>query len=89
MLDAISIGYASVEADIWLVDGELYVGDRTHSLDENKSLRRMYLDSLLEMLDQQMGSGDSSMSSPAQASIFDKDPNATLVLLVDFKTGGQ
>jgi hypothetical protein len=90
LLDAISVGCSSVETDVWLIDGELYVGHRMHSLDENKSLRSMYLSPLLEMLDRQMTSRDSSVSSssPAQASIFHKDPNTTLVLLVDFKTSG-
>jgi hypothetical protein len=89
LLDAISVGCSSVETDVWLIDGELYVGHRMHSLDEKKSLRSMYLSPLLEMLDHQMASRDSSISSaPAQASIFHRDPNTTLVLLVDFKTNG-
>lgn len=85
LIDAISVGSSSVEADVWLVDGDLYVGHHLQSLDMNKSLRDMYLNPLLEMLDQQGMHGDAHVSAPARPSIFPKYPNQTLILLVDFK----
>jgi len=90
LVDAISTGCASVEADVYLIDDQLYVGHGLRSVDRNKSLSRMYLDPLLDMLDQQTGhSRDAAYpSSPAQPSIFHKQPNQTLVLLVDFKNSG-
>jgi hypothetical protein len=89
LVDAISTGCASVEADVCLIDDQLYVGHGLQSVDRNKSLSRMYLDPLLDMLDQQTGHSDAAYSpSPAQPSIFYKQPNQTLVLLVDFKNSG-
>ena len=89
LLDAISTGCTSVEADVWLIDDQLYVGHGLRSVDRNKSLSRMYLDPLLDMLDQQTGHSDAAYSpSPVQTSIFYKQPNQTLVLLVDFKNSG-
>jgi hypothetical protein len=85
LVDAISIGCASVEADVWLIDDQLYIGHDLRSVDRNKSLSRMYLDPLLAMLDQQTGQDDAGAYSP---SIFHKQPNQTLVLLVDFKNSG-
>ncbi|KAM0691533.1 hypothetical protein Q7P36_010304 [Cladosporium allicinum] len=89
LLDAISTGCTSVEADVWLIDDQLYVGHGLRSVDRNKSLSRMYLHPLLDMLDQQTGHSDAAYSpSPVQTSIFYKQPNQTLVLLVDFKNSG-
>lgn len=48
LLDALAVGCTSVEADVWLIDDQLYIGHRLGSVDRNKSLRRMYLDPLLE-----------------------------------------
>lgn len=89
LLDAISTGCASVEADVWLIGDQLYVGHSLRSVDRNKSLSRMYLDPLLDMLDQQNGHSNAAFPpSPAQSTIFHKQPNQTLVILVDFKNSG-
>ncbi|MBB5937793.1 phosphatidylinositol-specific phospholipase C/glycerophosphodiester phosphodiesterase family protein [Streptomyces zagrosensis] len=45
--DALSHGFTSVEADIWLVDGQLLVAHDEVDLDPTRTLERLYLDPLL------------------------------------------
>lgn len=44
--DALAHGFTSVEADIFLVDGELLVAHEPAELDPNRTLRSLYLDPL-------------------------------------------
>ncbi|MGV3617706.1 MAG: glycerophosphodiester phosphodiesterase family protein [Fimbriimonas sp.] len=48
LLDALDQGFASVEADIFLVDGELRVGHDRKDLQPGRTLEKLYLDPLLE-----------------------------------------
>lgn len=47
LLDALDQGFGSVEADIFLVDGELRVGHDRSELRPGRTLERLYLDPLL------------------------------------------
>ncbi|KNX39356.1 hypothetical protein VV01_09910 [Luteipulveratus halotolerans] len=51
LLDALSHGFTSVEADVWLVDGELYLGHDGPDL--TRTLRSHYLDPLQRIVRQQ------------------------------------
>ncbi|UNO43251.1 phosphatidylinositol-specific phospholipase C/glycerophosphodiester phosphodiesterase family protein [Streptomyces sp. MST-110588] len=46
LLDALSHGFGSVEADIWLVEGRLLVGHEESDLDRDRTLESLYLDPL-------------------------------------------
>lgn len=46
LLDALEHGFCSVEADIYLVDGELLVGHDLKDLKPGRTLRKLYLDPL-------------------------------------------
>jgi hypothetical protein len=48
LLDALSRGFCSAEVDIFLVDGNLLVAHDRSSLDEGRTLKRLYLDPLRE-----------------------------------------
>ena len=48
LLDALDAGFCSVEADIYLVDGELLVAHDADKTDASRTLRGMYLDPLRE-----------------------------------------
>lgn len=97
LLDAISVGCTSVEADIWISSGkvqtnntsELYVGHSTRSLTPDRTLRSLYLDPLLYVLnrlnDNVQGEGRSAQEIGEFVGIFNANPNTTLVLLLDFK----
>lgn len=91
---AIKTGCVGVEADIWLVGGEVYVGHRRFSLRSNRTLRNLYVSPLLELLEKQNSAGrflesSDSYLDPHMApfnGVFDADPSQMLVLLVDFKS---
>ncbi len=55
LLDAMDQGFLSVEADIFLVDGELRVGHNPEDLKEGRTLERLYLDPLAERVGENGG----------------------------------
>ncbi|KAF2205666.1 hypothetical protein GQ43DRAFT_361885 [Delitschia confertaspora ATCC 74209] len=86
LYEAVHSGCTGVEADVWLFGDELFVGHSTSALTRNRTLRSLYVDPLVQLLDYQnptAGFGNETMNS-----VFDQDPSQTLVLLVDFKTSG-
>lgn len=57
LYDALDQGFTSVEADIYLIDGELYVyHDRPQTLDSNRTLTKLYLQPLWDRVKQNKGS---------------------------------
>ena len=55
LLDALSHGFCSAEADIFLVDGELLVAHERSSLDKRRTLKALYLDPLRERTEKHSG----------------------------------
>ena len=75
LIDALDLGFCSVEADIYLVDGELLVAhDRDKCKPEN-TLQRLYLDPLLERVRKNSGR------------VYPSGP--TVTLLIDFKSEAE
>ncbi|RJE24437.1 hypothetical protein PHISCL_03241 [Aspergillus sclerotialis] len=89
LFSALQAGCISVEADVWLFDDELYVGHSTSALTPKRTLRSMYIDPLVEILDRQnpVTRFHGKVDRPFNG-VFDTDPSQTLALLVDFKTDG-
>lgn len=54
--DALDHGFTSVEADIWLVDGELLVAHDLADVDPSRTLRSLYLDPLADIAKSNGGS---------------------------------
>ncbi|KAH7148978.1 hypothetical protein B0J13DRAFT_295009 [Dactylonectria estremocensis] len=89
LFTALSVGCVSVEADVWLSkDGkDLLVAHHWWSLSSTKTLRSLYIDPLLQILD--------SMNSPTLqnhlntngqgSGVFATHPNTTLILFIDVK----
>lgn len=50
LLDALAHGFTSVEADVFLVDGGLWVAHTEHELKPENTLRRLYLDALRDRI---------------------------------------
>ncbi|MGW0698986.1 phosphatidylinositol-specific phospholipase C/glycerophosphodiester phosphodiesterase family protein [Streptomyces sp. NPDC002867] len=73
--DALSHGFTSVEADIFLIDGELLVAHEPAELDPARTLRGLYLEPLLARVRANHGSVYRGHHRPVQ-------------LLVDIKTDG-
>jgi hypothetical protein len=90
LLSALQAGCIGVEADVWLVEDDLYVGHSTSSLTSNRTFKNLYVNPLLDILAKQNPSTTfhPDRDSPPNG-VFDTDSAQTLVLLVDFKTDGH
>lgn len=90
LYSALQVGCIGVEADVWLSTGDLYVGHSIASLTPNRTLNKLYINPLLDILSKQNQKAlvlpDDGVSPPH--GIYDTDPQQPLVLLVDFKTDG-
>src|SRR4051794_8138671 len=76
LFDALSHGFSSVEADIWLADdGELLVGHNKDSLQHGRTLEALYLDPLMRLVAQNGGHVYADSAAPLQ-------------LLIDVKNTG-
>ncbi|KAK3708562.1 Altered inheritance of mitochondria protein 6 [Vermiconidia calcicola] len=89
LFDALHAGCSSVEADVWLFDGEdeLLIGHNTASLTRERTFRSLYIDPLVELLDRM--NPRTEFNNSTDHGVFDEDPAQTFVLLVDFKTAGH
>ncbi|KAF9892536.1 Altered inheritance of mitochondria protein 6 [Aspergillus nanangensis] len=89
LFSALQAGCVGIEADVWLFDGELYVGHTTSSLTHKRTLSRMYIEPLVKILGQQnpMTQFHTTADQPPQG-VFDTDPSQSVILLIDFKTDG-
>lgn len=77
LFDALDQGFTSVEADVFLIDGELYVYHNfPQNLDSSRTLRRLYLEPLYERF-QTMG-----------GRIY-PDYEAPFFLMIDIKRNGE
>jgi hypothetical protein len=97
LFDAISVGYPSVEADAWISISraqtantqKLYVGHSICSLTSDSTLRRLYLDLLLYILDKlndnDQGTERLRRESEEYVGIFEASPSSTLILAVSSK----
>lgn len=73
LLDALDHGFTSVEADIWLVFGELFVAHDAHEIEMGRTLESLYLNPLRERVRGNGGRVYAGSETP-------------LTLLIDIKT---
>ncbi|MGX8909524.1 phosphatidylinositol-specific phospholipase C/glycerophosphodiester phosphodiesterase family protein [Streptomyces netropsis] len=76
LADALSHGFGSVEADIWLVGGQLLVAHDASELDPTRTLESLYLDPLLRRV-------------AANHGRVYRGHGLSLQLLIDIKTAGD
>ncbi|KAE8352855.1 PLC-like phosphodiesterase [Aspergillus coremiiformis] len=90
LFSALKAGCISVEADVWFFDEELYVGHTTSSLTPQRTLRNLYIDPLMRILEKQNPITElhPAVDQPLQG-VFDTVPSQSLILLIDFKTDGD
>ncbi|MEU9011810.1 phosphatidylinositol-specific phospholipase C/glycerophosphodiester phosphodiesterase family protein [Streptomyces sp. NPDC048479] len=81
--DALSHGFTSVEADIFLVNGELLVAHEPADLDPTRTLRSLYLDPLLARVKANHGSVYRGYRRPVQLLIDIKTDGAAAYLALD------
>ena len=77
LFDALEHGFTSVEADVWLVDGELRVAHDLADAKQGVTLESLYLDPLEDLVRSQPGH-----------SVYPKW-NGSLQLLIDIKSEGE
>ncbi|KAF7167882.1 hypothetical protein CNMCM5623_001029 [Aspergillus felis] len=91
LFSAIKAGCIGIEADVWLSGEDLLVGHNRFTLHHAATLRSLYLDPLLDLLEQH--NTRSSRLQPDRnedlAGVFAHDPSQTVVLLIDLKTDGN
>ncbi|KAF2021470.1 hypothetical protein BU24DRAFT_487883 [Aaosphaeria arxii CBS 175.79] len=84
---ALGTGCVSIEADIWASDdpdsNDIFVGHTTGDLDPNKSLKRMYIDPLVRLLEIRNGP---HAKQPQANGVFSLAPSTSLTLVLDFKS---
>ncbi|KAH6716432.1 hypothetical protein BKA61DRAFT_516037, partial [Leptodontidium sp. MPI-SDFR-AT-0119] len=94
---AVHAGCTGAEADVWLVDDELYVGHKRNALTANRTLQNLYISPLLDLIGKQNPlikyhpDEDYPLYLPEETplnGVFDADPTQTFVLLIDFKSSG-
>jgi len=86
LFSALYNGCISVEADVWALDGELYVGHNTASLTVNRTFQSLYINPLVTILERQ--NPTTSFYNGSSHGIFDTHSKQSLTLLVDVKTDG-
>lgn len=91
LYSALAAGCISVEADIWLDGDELRVGHTLPTVLRGHTLRSLYLDPLLEMLQSHdpRYANDTILAGQDAVGVFANDLSQTLVLLVDIKADGE
>ncbi|TFK48501.1 hypothetical protein OE88DRAFT_534268 [Heliocybe sulcata] len=87
LLKALTYGAASVEADVWLVGNELLVGHTEQELSPNKTLAKLYLDPLQDILRRANLDRKDDGVTPLRG-VFATAPKLPLQLLIDLKTEG-
>ncbi|KAK0478417.1 hypothetical protein IW261DRAFT_1483435 [Armillaria novae-zelandiae] len=87
LLTALSLGVASVEADVWLVNETLYVGHEKAALTKDRTLDSLYIRPLLSILDLQNPTTPFNVES--RNGVFDTSSGTALQLFIDIKTDGK
>jgi hypothetical protein len=89
LYEALHFGCTSVEADIWLMDdmegeseSDFYIGHSLASLERKRTLRNLYINPLLRILD---ATNHNTATGSRSEGVFEMDPTQALVLLIDIK----
>ncbi|KAI1025354.1 hypothetical protein LB504_012623 [Fusarium proliferatum] len=81
--DAIAAGCIGIEADVWKVRDELMVGHAKGDLSTEKTLTSMYIQPLVNLLKVRNQDRDPGL---LPRGVYNREPNQTVVLLVDLKS---
>lgn len=85
---ALRAGCVSIEADVWYIDDELYVGHERWDLRGGETFTSLYVDPLMELLEER-NARHAGASGGNPVGVFKRNPEQTLVLLVDLKTAPE
>jgi hypothetical protein len=85
---ALSVGAYSIEADVWLLNGTLYVGHEISALTPARTFHSLYIAPLLDTLRRQNPNTTFVSSASTRNGVYDTASTQTLYLFVDVKTDG-
>ncbi len=87
---ALSVGCASIEADVWLVNDTLYVGHELAALSPARTLKSLYIDPIMSVLNRTNPETAfySGSSSTTKNGLYDTASGQTVALFIDLKTPG-
>ncbi|KAH8119824.1 hypothetical protein DFH11DRAFT_10612 [Phellopilus nigrolimitatus] len=88
LLTALSFGVASVEADVWLINGTLFVGHELAALSEARTFGSLYIKPLVSIVEAQNPQNEFTVNQSSFNGVFDMAGTVPLQLLVDIKTDG-
>ncbi|KAG8628545.1 hypothetical protein KVT40_004418 [Elsinoe batatas] len=83
---ALSVGAVSVESDVWLYNGTLYVGHEPSALTPQRTFQSLYINPLVSILEAQ--NPPSPFIGPTNNGVFDAANTQTFYLWIDIKTNG-
>ena len=89
LFEALASGCISIKADVHLVDDDSRVGHHAKGLKSTHSLRAMYLEPLQRIPDSRNADRVNITDPGSWRGIFDRDPNQTVVLLVNHNGIGR
>lgn len=87
LYEALAAGCIGIEADIWVDNTELLVSHSWRTTRKARTLESLYLDPLANILTNRNVSVASTEEK--EVGVFDADPEASIVLLIDFKSDGR
>lgn len=82
------MGCVSIESDVWLYNGTLYVGHEPSSLSPARTFQSLYIEPILSVLNRE-NPVSSFVTSKTHNGVFDGYSSQTLYLFVDVKTPGE
>ncbi|KAA1468186.1 hypothetical protein DENSPDRAFT_857135 [Dentipellis sp. KUC8613] len=89
LLTALSLGVQSVEADVWFINGTLFVGHEEAALTPNRTFESLYLQPIMQILDMMNPKNEFTSNATSANGPFDTSSTTPLQLLVDMKTDGN
>jgi len=88
LLTALSLGVASVEADVWLVNNTLFIGHEMAALTPARTFDSLYVEPLVSIIEGQNPKSQFTVNQTSVNGVFDTASSIPLQLLVDMKTDG-
>jgi len=84
----LSQGAISTEADVWLLNGTLYVGHEPAALTDKRTLQSLYLEPILDTL-HRLNPKTRFVQPGEQNGVFDTSSGQTLYFFIDLKTAAD
>jgi hypothetical protein len=87
---ALSVGCISIEADVILGNGTLYIGHEVAALTESRTLKSLYIDPILSVLNRTNPDTKFTSAYPSSTpnGLYDTSSDQTVYLFIDLKTDG-